>query len=218
MVLSSSSLTSFTKIPRLGLPQKGRHGWHTPLPRQATTGLPSNPLAMLEPPVDHSLIQHTATLINQSKKPIIYAGAGILSSSAGSALLSARSRRVRRDSRETFACMHGSAYANLAMPHADVIIALGACFDDGVTGKVDSFHPCRPSSRRGWIIHFEIMLKNIDKVIQANMPAVGDVVPNLRALVPSIQFNERTEWFSDMIRGGRRAIRLPMIRARLGSR
>ena len=216
MVLSSPSLTSFTKIPRLGLPPKGRHGWQTPLPRKATTGLPSNPLAMLEPPVDHSLIQHTATLINQSKKPIIYAGAGILSSPAGSALLSARSGRSTRQPGKV--CMY--ARKRLRQPryarrrdHRPRRV-----FRRSRNWKSRFVSPCRPSSRRGWIIHFEIMLQNIDKVVQANMPATGDVVPNLRALVPSVQFNERTEWFSDMIRGGRRAIRLPMIRARLGSR
>ena len=112
---------------------------------------------MLEPPVDHSLIQHTATLINQSKKPIIYAGAGVLSSPAGPALLSQLAEQGNIPVCTTLQGlgafdetaekslhmlgMHGSAYANLAMQHADVIIALGACFDDRVTGKVDSFHP-----------------------------------------------------------------------------
>ncbi|KAF8328961.1 acetolactate synthase [Amanita rubescens] len=200
----------------------------TPLSRKATTpginlGLPSNPLAMLEPPFDPSLISQAATLINQSQKPIIYAGAGVLSSPAGPVLLSQLAEQGNipvcttlqglgafdetADKSLHMLGMHGSAYANLAMQHADVIIALGARFDDRVTGKVDTFAPAARvagQQGRGGIIHFEIMPKNINKVVQANIPVMGDVVSNLRALVPGIRFNERKEWF-ETIRGWKKS-------------
>jgi acetolactate synthase-1/2/3 large subunit len=195
----------------------------TPLPRKATTpgvnlGLPTNPLMMLEPPGDASIIKQAATLINQAQKPIIYAGAGVLSSPAGPALLSRLAEEGNIPVCTTLQGlgafdemsekslhmlgMHGSAYANLAMQHADVIIALGARFDDRVTGKVDTFAPAARvagQQGRGGIIHFEIMPKNINKVVQADIPVMGDVVTNLRALVPGIKFSERAEWF-DTIR------------------
>ena len=63
--------------------------------------------------------------------------------------------------------MHGSVSANYAMQNADVIIALGARFDDRVTGNLKKFAPKAveaAAARRGGIIHFEISPKNINKV------------------------------------------------------
>lgn len=63
--------------------------------------------------------------------------------------------------------MHGHAAANYAMQNADVIVALGARFDDRVTGKLDEFAPvARAAAERGTggIIHFEVSHKNMDKV------------------------------------------------------
>jgi acetolactate synthase-1/2/3 large subunit len=95
--------------------------------------------------------------------------------------------------------MHGSAYANLAMQQADVIIALGARFDDRVTGKVDAFAPearAAAAQGRGGIIHFEILPKNINKVVDATIPVLGDVVQNMAALVPHIRTAPREAWFA----------------------
>ncbi|KAG8698861.1 Acetolactate synthase, mitochondrial [Ceratobasidium sp. 395] len=97
--------------------------------------------------------------------------------------------------------MHGSAYANLAMQQADVIIALGARFDDRVTGKVDTFAPAARAAAaqgRGGIIHFEIQPKNINKVVDASISILGDVTHNLGALVPLIQSSPREQWFRDI--------------------
>ena len=97
--------------------------------------------------------------------------------------------------------MHGSAYANLAIQQADVIIALGARFDDRVTGKVDTFAPAAKEAAargKGGIIHFEIQPKNINKIIDANIPVMGDVVDNMAALVPMIRSSPRSGWFADI--------------------
>ncbi|CCO26390.1 acetolactate synthase I/II/III large subunit [Rhizoctonia solani AG-1 IB] len=97
--------------------------------------------------------------------------------------------------------MHGSAYANLAMQNADVIIALGARFDDRVTGKVDAFAPAARAAaeqKRGGIIHFEIQPKNINKVVDASIAILGDVTHNLGALVPLIKPSPRETWFQEI--------------------
>ncbi|KAF8634540.1 hypothetical protein AX15_000838 [Amanita polypyramis BW_CC] len=191
----------------------------TPLPTKATTpgvnlGLPANPLAMLEPPTDISIIKQAAALINQAQKPVIYAGAGVLSSPSGPMLLTQLAEQgnipvcttlqglgafdEENEKSLHMLGMHGSAYANLAMQNADVIIALGARFDDRVTGRVDTFAPAAKVAalqRRGGIIHFEIMPKNINKVVQASIPVMGDVVANLASLVPLIEYNKRGDWF-----------------------
>ncbi|PPQ75096.1 hypothetical protein CVT26_011908 [Gymnopilus dilepis] len=194
----------------------------TPLPYKATTpginlGLPMNPLQMPDPPVDPGLIQQAARLINQAQKPVIYAGNGVLSSPAGPKLLAQLAQQGNipvcttlqglgafdeTDEKSLHMLgMHGSAYANLAMQHADVIIALGGRFDDRVTGKIDTFAPgarAAAAQGRGGIIHFEIQPKNLNKVVEAQIPIVGDVISSLAALVPLIEGSPREEWFQDI--------------------
>lgn len=193
----------------------------TPLPYRATTPgshtLPSNPLQAVTSPTDMILIQQAASLINQSQRPIIYAGNGVLSSPLGPQLLTQLAEQGNIPVTTTLQGlgafdetnekslhmlgMHGSAYANLAMQSADLIIALGARFDDRVTGKVDTFAPTARAAAaqgRGGIIHFEIQPKNINKVVEASIPIIGDVVSNMSALVPLIRSSPRTEWFADI--------------------
>jgi acetolactate synthase I/II/III large subunit len=193
----------------------------TALPFKATTpgvdlGLPTNPLHP-HPDVDVLLIKQAADLINQAQRPVIYAGNGILSTPEGPELL----RKLSKDGNIPVTTtlhglgtfdelddrslhmlgMHGSAYANLAMQQADVIIALGARFDDRVTGKLDAFAPAARAAAlqgRGGIIHFEIQPKNINKVVDASIPVLGDVVASLGALVPMVRSSPREAWFADI--------------------
>ena len=104
--------------------------------------------------------------------------------------------------------LHGAAAANFAMQKADVIIGLGVRFDDRVTGRIERFAPAAKAAAAngtGGIIHFEIMPKNINKVVQATCPVEGDVVQNLGALLPMLPAHgpERAEWF-DRIREWKR--------------
>ncbi|KAL1915717.1 uncharacterized protein VTP21DRAFT_6476 [Calcarisporiella thermophila] len=159
-------------------------------------------------------INRSAKLINNAKRPVIYAGQGILASPDGPKLLAELANRGNipvtttlqglgafdeRDEKSLHMLgMHGSAYANLAMQHADVIIALGARFDDRVTGNLKLFAPeARQAAQqgRGGIIHFEIMPKNINKVVESTEAIEGDVTENLAKLLPMIQGNQRKEWF-----------------------
>ena len=213
----------------------------TALPYKATTpgfslGLPSNPLQPSEPPTDISLVQQAAQLINQAQRPIIYAGNGVLSSPLGPKLLAQLSEKGNIPVTTTLQGlgafdetnerslhmlgMHGSAYANLAMQQADVIIALGARFDDRVTGLVNNFAPAARAAAaegRGGIIHFEIMPKNINKVVEASIPILGDVVENLGSLVPLITSSPRTRWFSD-IRQWKESYPFTYIKSEKGAR
>ena len=63
--------------------------------------------------------------------------------------------------------MHGSKYANWALNKADLIIAVGARFDDRVTGKVSAFAPGAK------VIHFDIDAAEVGKIRQAEIPVVG---------------------------------------------
>ncbi|CAO1613804.1 unnamed protein product [Sympodiomycopsis kandeliae] len=159
-------------------------------------------------------MQDAARLINIAKRPVIYAGQGMLSTPEGPKLLQELAHRGQIPVTTTLQGlgafdeldplslhmlgMHGSAYANLAMQDADLIIALGARFDDRVTGRVDKFAPHAKAAAlegRGGIVHFEIMPKNINKVVQATCAIEGDVVKNLAKVLPHIESGpSRKEW------------------------
>jgi acetolactate synthase-1/2/3 large subunit len=98
--------------------------------------------------------------------------------------------------------MHGSAYANMAMQEADLVIALGARFDDRITGAIAKFAPAAKAAAaegRGGIIHFEIMPKNINKIVQATEAVEGDVGASLKQMMPLVEIvQERNEWFAQI--------------------
>ncbi len=77
--------------------------------------------------------------------------------------------------------MHGTYYANMAVHHADVLVAVGARFDDRVTGKVEAFSP------NAEIIHIDIDPSSISKNIKVHVPIVGDCRRVLRALVAAVR-------------------------------
>ncbi|CAI6340123.1 unnamed protein product [Periconia digitata] len=163
-------------------------------------------------------IRRSADLINKAKKPIIYAGQGMVSTPEGPKLLKELADKAQIPVTTTLQGlgaydeldnkslhmlgMHGSAYANMAMQEADLIIALGARFDDRVTLNVGKFAPAARAAAaegRGGIIHFEIMPKNINKVVQATEAVEGDVITNLGTLLPYVNdVKERPEWFSQI--------------------
>ncbi|KAL9620187.1 MAG: hypothetical protein Q9160_005302 [Pyrenula sp. 1 TL-2023] len=192
------------------------------IPTQST--LPASPSAaflaareLSEKNLDGA-ISRVAHLINISKKPVIYSGHGIVSHPDGPSLLKELSDKASVPVTTTLhglggydeldpkalhmLGMHGSAYANMAMQEADLIIALGARFDDRVTGNVAKFAPqakAAAAEGRGGIVHFEIMPKNINKVVQATEAIEGDVASNLSLLLPHVNVvKDRTEWFSQI--------------------
>lgn len=163
--------------------------------------------------------QRIANLINNAQRPIVYAGQGIIQSPSGNgpALLKALAHGGNIPVTTTLQGMggfdeldplslhmlgmHGSAYANKAMQSADVIIALGARFDDRVTGKLDKFAPAAKKAEkqgRGGIIHFEVSAKNMHKVVQATEPVFGDVSENLIKLMPFIKKQTRKPWMDQI--------------------
>lgn len=163
-------------------------------------------------------IKRVAGLINIAKKPVLYVGQGLLAVREGPLLLRELADKASIPVTTTLQGlggfdeldekslhmlgMHGSPYANLAMQEADLIIALGARFDDRVTGSVAKFAPqakVAASENRGGIVHFEIMPKNINKVVQATEAVEGDVATNLAMLLPHVlPKSSRPEWFSQI--------------------
>lgn len=163
-------------------------------------------------------IQRVAQLINKAKKPILYVGQGMIATPEGPKLLKELAQRAKIPVTTTLQGlgafdelddlslhmlgMHGSAYANMAMQEADLIIALGARFDDRVTGAVAKFAPeakIAAAEGRGGIVHFEVLPKNINKVVQATEAVEGDVATNVATLLPMIESVEsRPTWIGQV--------------------
>jgi acetolactate synthase I/II/III large subunit len=163
-------------------------------------------------------IARVAKLLNVAKKPVIYAGQGVLGHPDGPKVMKELADKAcipvtttlqglggfdELDPKSLHMLgMHGSAYANMAMQEADLIIALGARFDDRVTGNIAKFAPqakAAASERRGGIVHFEVMPKNINKVVQATEAIEGDVTTNLQFLIPQVKsVSSRPEWFDQI--------------------
>ncbi|SPO03999.1 probable acetolactate synthase [Cephalotrichum gorgonifer] len=163
-------------------------------------------------------IKRASALVNKAKQPIIYAGQGVVLSEGGPEALKELAEKANipvtttlqglgafdelDDKSLHMLGMHGAAYANMAMQEADLIIALGARFDDRVTLSVGKFAPgakAAAAEGRGGIIHFDILPKNINKVVQATEAVEGDVTVNLREMIPQVEERsreDRSAWFN----------------------
>jgi len=139
-------------------------------------------------------LQHAADLLSAARRPVFYGGGGLINS--GPRACAAFARLVRRlDAPCTLTLMglgafpasdrrflgmlgmHGALEANLAMHHADLVVCIGARFDDRVTGKLDEF--C-PHARK---IHIDIDPLSIDKIVKVDVPLVGDCAAVIEALL-----------------------------------
>ena len=141
-------------------------------------------------------IKKAAGLIANSKKPILYIGGGVISASASELVreLSEFAQipvvetlmalgAMRSDDKNCLGMvgMHGSYAANMALSESDLIICLGARFDDRVTGKLSEF------GKNAKIIHVDIDPSSISKIINADYPIVGDVKSVLEEMLPRIK-------------------------------
>lgn len=141
-------------------------------------------------------IKKAVELIANSKKPILYIGGGVISAGASEpvrelsefaqipvveTLMALGSMRSDDKNRLGMVGMHGSYAANMALSESDLIICLGARFDDRVTGKLSEF------GKNAKIIHVDIDPSSISKIINADYPIVGDVKSVLEEMLPRIK-------------------------------
>ncbi|MDD5408649.1 MAG: biosynthetic-type acetolactate synthase large subunit, partial [Candidatus Omnitrophica bacterium] len=141
-------------------------------------------------------IKKAAKLISAAKRPIIYAGGGIISSGAH-ILLRELAEKIQAPVTTTFMGlgsfpgthklslgmlgMHGTAYANHAIMESDLIIAIGARFDDRVTGRLDTFAPYAK------VVHIDIDPSSISKNVKVDVPIVGDAKNIIGPLIKQIK-------------------------------
>ncbi|MEO8156533.1 MAG: biosynthetic-type acetolactate synthase large subunit [Betaproteobacteria bacterium] len=138
-------------------------------------------------------VRDAVALLTQAQRPVFYGGGGLINS--GREACASFTRLVQRTGAPCTLTlmglgafpasdpqflgmlgMHGTLEANQAMHHADLVVCVGARFDDRVTGKLSEFCP------NAKIIHLDIDASSINKVVKADVPMVGDCLELLEAL------------------------------------
>ncbi len=148
-------------------------------------------------------IAKAAEAINKAKKPLLYVGGGaILADAAKEVRQLVRKGRIpitttlmalgifpENDplSLEMLG-MHGTRYANYATGETDLLIAVGARFDDRVTGELDLY------ATNARVIHIDIDPAEIGKNVEVDIPIVGDVKNILKELIPMVHEKKEGKW------------------------
>jgi len=152
---------------------------------------------------DTAAIEHAAELLKAAKKPLLYVGQGAVISGAGKAVVSL-AEKLRAPMVNTLLGkgaadethplhlgmlgMHGTAYANKAVVDCDLIMAIGARWDDRITGKVDEF--CTDAVK----IHIDIDPAEFGKVIDCDVCIEGDARLVVEDLIPLVEAADSEAW------------------------
>lgn len=153
-------------------------------------------------------ITKAARAINEAERPLLYVGGG--------ASISGAAREVKELARKAnipvtttlmalgvypgddklslgMPGMHGTKYANYAKGEADLIITVGARFDDRVTGKLEDY------ANKAKIVHIDIDPAEISKNVGVDIPVVGDVKQVLENLIPLVKKKNREKWLGRIL-------------------
>ena len=163
---------------------------------------------------DKHQVQRAVNEIMQARKPVIYAGGGAIASNAEEELLQLNQildapvtntlmgLGIYPATHKRFLGMlgmHGTYQANMAMHNADLIIAIGARFDDRITNNPSKFSPGAK------IIHLDVDHSSVSKIIEANVAVFGQVKNSLQAMIELLKQNfdeydknNLTEWHSQI--------------------
>jgi len=155
---------------------------------------------------DIESIKLAVEAIKNSKRPLLYIGGGVISSSS-SGVIRQIAKTTGIPAVETLMArgvmgaenpllismlgMHGSYSANIAMSETDLVISLGARFDDRVTGKLSEF------AKNAKVIHIDIDPSSIDKLVEVDYPILGDlnfVLSDMLPLLTDIEPEQFSEW------------------------
>ncbi|WP_092577127.1 biosynthetic-type acetolactate synthase large subunit [Achromobacter sp. NFACC18-2] len=186
-------LVDFPKDVQLAVPRDSDDGLDLPSQHKLAALRARRQSGKLAPKLPQSAVRRAAALIAQAKRPIFYGGGGLVN--AGPEACAAFTDLVRHTGAPCTLTlmglgafpasdpqfvgmlgMHGTVEANLAMHNADLVVCIGARFDDRITGKLSEF--C-PHARK---IHIDIDPASINKVVRVDVALVGDCLPLVRAL------------------------------------
>lgn len=157
------------------------------------------------PALNDADVARAAAMINASRQPVLYLGGGVIHAGAAAAAV----RLAELASIPTTMTLmglgamasdhplslgmlgiHGAPYTNRVLEECDLLIALGARFDDRATGKVAEFCP------RAKVVHVDIDASELGKIRRPHVGMAADVASVLQALLPRIEARPRLEWLS----------------------
>ena len=153
--------------------------------------------------LETSTLAYIGELINKARKPIIYAGGGVIRSNSSKLLydlakknnipiaftLMALGAFPSNDSLSLgMLGMHGAPFTNYLINESDLILALGVRFDDRATGDIKKFCP------KATIVHIDIDESELNKVKISNVSMTCDIHSFLNAIIPYVEENPRENW------------------------
>jgi len=148
-------------------------------------------------------IETAATMIKEAKRPLLYAGGGVISAAAEEELIALAEKlnapvalslmgigSIPKDHRlcTGLVGMHGTVASNKATQKTDLLIAIGARFSDRVTSKADMF------AKTAKVIHFDIDPAEISKNIETHAWVIGNLKDTLKCLLSKLPASLKTEW------------------------
>ncbi len=152
---------------------------------------------------DDNLLQMAASMIEESERPILYLGGGVIHSDAAEEARTLMEKSQLPTVSTLMALgaipsdhplslgmlgMHAAAYTNMALEECDLLIAIGARFDDRATGKVSEFCP------NAKVIHIDIDARELGKIRKPTLGIRADIQCALQSLLPRLQQRRRTQW------------------------
>lgn len=155
------------------------------------------------------MITRLASIINNSKKPLLYVGGGVIASNTSdlvrelahksnipvaTTLMGLGAFPEKDDLALCMLGMHGLIASNKALEACDLLVSVGARFDDRVTGKISEFAP------NAKIAHIDIDPSAIGKSVRCDLPVVGHLEPILKELLPQIHEAKREAWVEQCLK------------------
>jgi acetolactate synthase-1/2/3 large subunit len=157
------------------------------------------------PAIDQTAVADAAAMIARAKRPVIYAGGGVIRSGCHGPLHELAKKNGIPVALTLMGLgafppddplylgmlgMHGSPLCNIALDDADLVLALGSRFDDRAVGRADQFCP------KAEIIHVDVDAAEIHKIKRVHLPIVGDLGLVITALLPQVGSDSRHAWLS----------------------
>ncbi|MEX0565039.1 acetolactate synthase large subunit [Raoultella ornithinolytica] len=163
--------------------------------------LPEPGVRAAAPEFDGASVREAAAMINAAKRPVLYLGGGVINAPEQVRQLAEKANLPTTMTLMALGMlpkahplslgmlgMHGARSTNFTLQEADLLIVLGARFDDRAIGKTEQFCP------NAQIIHVDIDRSELGKIKQPHVAIQGDVAEVLAQLIPQVEAQPRSEW------------------------
>ena len=166
---------------------------------------PAPAVAEAAPSLDMVAIEEAARMIDAAEQPVLYLGGGVIHSGAAQQAVTLAEQAGLPTTMTLMALgampidhplsigmlgMHGARYTNFVLEESDLLICVGARFDDRAIGKAAQFCP------KAKIVHIDIDPSELHKIKTAHVAINGDVAAVLEALLPRVKVKLRKRWLS----------------------